>query len=297
MKAGVHIHKVIISGPKNWLWFRHFFEDFLIKFVLASVPAMILWDIRFFAVLLSIGFLALILKIGLTLHPYPWPVFFWGKRGVWTFYRFTFYYLRGFGAFILGGLAGAALLIISVEIFSTKPEMLLFEPTVLARFIDNSVGTTPIWVLYAAVIIFVIAMVLNIFYLLFRITPLFTRFYVEYNSGVLRLVGRVSKKEMAKIDFNKPYSCEQACDDRSSWSFGELETYIFAQDNKAVAITESLYGSWGEDSVPRGRPRTRARPWIWDAKLPSQVGVTYVLTPEECGIIFDELIKKYKKKG
>lgn len=293
LKVGVQVHKTVISGPKNGVWFRYFFEDLLLKAVLASIPAIILKDLSLFLILLSIGVLALIFKIGITLYPFPFPVFFWNKR-VWTFYCFTFYYLRGFGVFILGALAPAAILVGAWDLFATAPIM-FSEPTVLAHFLDNSIGKIPIWVYYAVIIPFVAIMVGNIFYLWLKVTPLFTRFCVEYNNEVLRLISRITKREIAQIDFKKPYAYEQAFDKQRSFSTpGEMPAHIFAQDNKAISIAHSSSQSFMKETV-RGHWLGLVSP-VWDADLSGKVGVIYVVNPEECEEIFGKIIKKYWKK-
>lgn len=295
LKAGVHVHKAVISGPKNWVWFRHFFEDVLLKACLAAIPAMILKDATLFLILLSVGLVALIAKIGITFFPFPWPVFFFlAQLGTWTFYYFTFYYVRGFAVFILGVLAPAAILVGAVDLFSTAP-ILLSEPTALARFLGNSTWVMPTWVYYALVIPCIALMVANIFYLWLKITPLFTRFYVEYNDEVLRLISRMSKKEIIQIDFKKPYAYEQAFDERLS-SGSDPIAYIFAQDNKAIAITEGLYGSLKKDFPVRRRGNSGLGFPIWQSKLSGKASVTYVVTPEECAGFFAEIVKKHWKE-
>ncbi len=295
-KAGVDVHKVIIGGVKNWFWFRHLFEDFILKVFLSAIPAIILKDVVLFFILLSIGLAALVLKIGITLYPFPFPVLFWSK-GVWTFYRFTFYYARGFGAFILGVLAPAAVLLGIGDLFMTKP-MFLSEPTVLARFLDDTVGKTPIWLYYVVIIPFIVAMVANIFYLWLKIAPLLTRFYMEYNNDVLRLMNRMSKKEIARIDFKKPYAYEQAFDARKTFSTpGEMPAHVFFQDSKAIALTvpSGPSQSFGKQTV-RGHWLGMVST-VWGAKLSAKAGTTYVVNPEESDEFFGEIIKKHWKKN
>lgn len=295
LKAGADVHKVVISGPKNWLWFRHCFEDVLLKVILVAIPAIILKDVTLFLILLSVGLVALVLKIGITLYPFPWPVFFWNS-GVWTFYNFTFYYVRGFSVFLLGIFAPAAILLGVGDLFMTEP-ILRSEPTALASFLDNSVGMMPVWVYYALIIPCIALVVANIFYLWFKITPLITRFYVEYNNEVLRLISRATRREIARIDFKKPYAYEQAFDKRISFSTpGEMPAHIFAQDNKAIAITlpRGPSQSFAKETV-RGHWMGLISP-VWEAKLSGKTGVTYVVTPEEREEFFDEIIKKHWKK-
>lgn len=282
LKAGVQLHKVVLSGSKHWLWWRHFWEDFLFKAFFPVSAWLILKDFPdwpFFVIPLALPLLGLFCKVGLVLNYYPpfvWPLFFGGRKGRWTFYCCTLHIPRLLVLIVLGCLAAAAL-------FTGIADLL----------------PTPSILLYVIVIAVVAGMVANIFYLLWKITPVLSGHYVEYDGGILRLISRITKREIAHIDFQQSYAYEEAYDERSIdqhsgafLAFGgrRLDAYIFAQGHHAIAITESLCGA--EDATPRAR----ARSMIWDAKLPGEVSVTYVVTPEECGKTFQEIINKFRHK-
>lgn len=289
LKAGVQMWRTITHGPKGLAWWYYFGEDILERAVFPAILGFATGAVGIFLIFFSLSFAGAVFKLYGTRYffiPYAYT-----RKGMWSFSCFNLYYVRGFGAFILAALAGAGFFGLLGEIFEKNP-IFFSEPTAIARFVERA--EVPVWILVTLVVLILIPAIINVFYLWFKITPLFTRYYLEYDNEVLRLYSRFSRREIAKIDFKKPYSYEKAVDYRSIKIIflNSFDIHIFAQDNKAVAISESLYGSAKES----GDKSRKIGPWMLWAKLPGEVTTTYEVTPEECGNELFEIIKKHKKK-
>ncbi|MEK7545150.1 MAG: hypothetical protein AAB551_03390 [Patescibacteria group bacterium] len=169
----------------------------------------------------------------------------------WSFFRIDFRILTNIGSAILAMFAGVGALLLSMEVGLQMP----------------------LWVAVVLVLIFLILFFCNFYYLLAKVRPLMSRYYLEYKSGALQLLQRVSGKQLVAIDFNQPYQYKKTLDvlgpgvlwttlgtlldiidlltlgflfsDRqSSFVSTEVKTvHIFIQNNMALALMHQVSAS------------------------------------------------------
>lgn len=202
-------------------------------------------------------------------------------RGLNELFSVDFRLVTGFGLFIVGMLSPIFVLLLVFELVETSGLTFLTEPTPIARWLDQN-PVIDKWFVTSLAVVFLVVLLYNLYYLFAKIKPLYSRYYLEYQGGVLQLMGRISGKELVAIDFSKPYQHKIILDtDEPAGIIVQIiisilrtirgiivfftghasnspntprKVHVFSQNNKSIALMHNVSTSKGKGN--RGEKQT-----------------------------------------